>query len=368
MKTPLFLPATLPSLAKATFAIALVLALTTSAQAQRGGDKGSDKDEFGDYSRGSGIFGDNLTLDSGNPFTLIRDTGGVGGDFYEISPDLSFLNFHNLNTRGGLPVFRYSFNAPAGALTVNGTGVGIGASTAPSFFDGATSLHVLSDLNVTDTLPFAKVTVENRGHSSEPRTLVEMVNPGGSQFAFTNPDTARTWTFQTNPSDNFLINLLGSGGNEFSVRKTGRVTMGPGGTLNFVLDEVGNLTVLGTVTPMSDRNMKKDFVEVNTHEVLDKIAALPITTWQYKRDPGVLRHIGPMAQDFHAAFNVGKDDKTISVTDAAGVSLAGIQALNQRCDQLVAESAKKDEVINDLESRLEELTARMTALEALIPQ
>ena len=35
-------------------------------------------------------------------------------------------------------------------------------------------------------------------------------------------------------------------------------------------------------------------------------------------------HIGPMAQDFHAAFNVGDNDVTISAVDPAGVALAAI--------------------------------------------
>jgi hypothetical protein len=34
-----------------------------------------------------------------------------------------------------------------------------------------------------------------------------------------------------------------------------------------------------------------------------------------------------MAQDFHAAFGVGEDDRHISTVDADGVALAAIQAL-----------------------------------------
>lgn len=39
-------------------------------------------------------------------------------------------------------------------------------------------------------------------------------------------------------------------------------------------------------------------------------------------------HLGPMAQDFHAAFNVGMDDKHMATVDEEGVALAAIQGLN----------------------------------------
>jgi hypothetical protein len=40
-----------------------------------------------------------------------------------------------------------------------------------------------------------------------------------------------------------------------------------------------------------------------------------------------------MAQDFHAAFNVGNDDKRISSIDPSGVALIAIQALNDKIEQ-----------------------------------
>jgi hypothetical protein len=76
----------------------------------------------------------------------------------------------------------------------------------------------------------------------------------------------------------------------------------------------------------SDRNAKEDFQSINGSEILEQVAAMPIHTWQYKTEAGA-RHIGPTAQDFHAAFGVGVDDGGISTVDAAGVALAAIQAL-----------------------------------------
>ena len=69
---------------------------------------------------------------------------------------------------------------------------------------------------------------------------------------------------------------------------------------------------------------------MNRDAVLEKVAGLPISTWTYKTEEGEHRHIGPMAQDFMATFQVGSSDRTILPVDADGVALSAIQALYQR--------------------------------------
>jgi hypothetical protein len=131
----------------------------------------------------------------------------------------------------------------------------------------------------------------------------------------------------------------------------GRVGIGPFGlgapTPQEQLHVIGNILASGTITGSSDRNMKRDFTPVNSSEVLDRVAALPISTWSYIADDGV-RHLGPMAQDFYSAFSVGMDDKHISMVDADGVALAAIQGLNQKLNEKVTD-------IGELKSRLERL-------------
>ena len=80
----------------------------------------------------------------------------------------------------------------------------------------------------------------------------------------------------------------------------------------------------------SDRNLKANFSAVNPHTILDRLASIPIQTWNYKSEPESVRHIGAMAQDFRAAFQFGKDDKTLSTVDAQGVTMAAIQGLYQQ--------------------------------------
>ncbi len=75
---------------------------------------------------------------------------------------------------------------------------------------------------------------------------------------------------------------------------------------------------------------------VNGYELLEKVADLPISTWSYTWDPDV-RHLGPMAQDFAAAFGLGDSDRRIWHLDEAGVALVAIQALHRKVTTLEAE-------------------------------
>ncbi|KOG36578.1 MULTISPECIES: tail fiber domain-containing protein [Streptomyces] len=78
---------------------------------------------------------------------------------------------------------------------------------------------------------------------------------------------------------------------------------------------------------------------VNGFAVLDAVAALPVSTWRYLWEPEGVRHLGPMAQDWHAAFGFNRDDTRIPVVDGLGVSLVCIQALQRQVEDLRAEVA-----------------------------
>ena len=83
----------------------------------------------------------------------------------------------------------------------------------------------------------------------------------------------------------------------------------------------------GSWSSLSDKASKDSFASIDPHDVLGRLAAVPITTWNYKSQDASIRHIGPMAQDFHAAFGVGENEKFITTIDADGVALAAIQGL-----------------------------------------
>jgi len=111
---------------------------------------------------------------------------------------------------------------------------------------------------------------------------------------------------------------------------------------------------------ISDRNAKKNFQPVDPGAVLEKLAAIPIQQWNYKWEKDTdVPNIGPMAQDFKAAFYPGRDDKGISTLEFDGVELAAIQGLNQKLNEKQAEivALKRQ---NDL------LAERLNALEAAV--
>jgi hypothetical protein len=117
----------------------------------------------------------------------------------------------------------------------------------------------------------------------------------------------------------------------------------------------------------SDRNVKENFAPLDATKILAKVATLPVTEWNYKDDGADEKHIGPMAQDFHAAFGLnGADDKHISVIDEGGVALAAIQGLNQKLQEELnrqdAENAKLKLQNDLLAERLNELAATVKSL------
>jgi hypothetical protein len=120
-------------------------------------------------------------------------------------------------------------------------------------------------------------------------------------------------------------------------------------TANYRMMDISTagVCISGTLSQCSDRNVKQDFSPISPLEILDRVLQLPVSEWSYKSDAAT-RHIGPMAQDFYSAFNVGQNEKYITTVDEGGVALAAIQGLNQKLEQ-------KNVELQALEQRLEKL-------------
>jgi hypothetical protein len=108
---------------------------------------------------------------------------------------------------------------------------------------------------------------------------------------------------------------------------------------------------------VSDRDLKENIAAVDVYGILNRVASLPIQTWNYKSQDAATRHIGPMAQDFAEAFNVGSDNRHIDTVDANGVALASIQALARMIQE-------RDGEIAELRAGLTMLKAEISALKA----
>lgn len=150
-------------------------------------------------------------------------------------------------------------------------------------------------------------------------------------------------------ADSSDLDFYSAAADEFAVRATGGVR------LVTAIDDGGDAVAgvelppgSGSWTSLSDQEMKANVSSVDENQILLSLAGLPISTWSYVGQDSSVRHIGPMSQDFHAAFGVGDDDRHISVVDGDGVALAAIQGLYQ----LVLEQGAQ---IAALEARVEAL-------------
>ena len=148
--------------------------------------------------------------------------------------------------------------------------------------------------------------------------------------------------------------------NQFNVRATGGARIVTG------IDGAGTPTAGVSLDAgdtswnvISDREAKKNLGPVDVREILDRLAQQPVQHWNYKwESDDAVPHIGPMAQDFKAAFFPGRDEKQISTLEFDGVALAAIQGLNEKVEarskHLEAENAALKRRLEKLEALLEQ--------------
>jgi hypothetical protein len=223
-------------------------------------------------------------------------------------------------------IVNININAPANSLNMSAAGlIGIG-TTVPD-----RKLQVVGTDDAT-----TRIDVVNNSGTTASRTLFKLTNNGTNRFAFENSATGDQWTFNDS-GGNFLVAKVGTGVNE--------AIFAPG----------GNLTIAGTLSQGSSRAIKHDIEEVDSLDVLEALVDMPISMWSYNHDAGV-RHLGPMAEDFHQTFGLGNSPKTISSIDTGGVALAAIKGLYGQVTELAERNSK-------LESENAELRQRLQAIE-----
>jgi len=178
------------------------------------------------------------------------------------------------------------------------------------------TLHIKGEDGVAQAFVHESSSVNQR------RTLFRLVNNGPAEFSIS--DGTHLWKFG-NRADGFEINKGGTGSTQFRIDSAGSGYFGKNVYANGV-----KLT--------SSRTKKTAFETLDTARVLDQISALEITKWKYISEADEPEaHIGPMAEDFAAVFGLSEDNRHISVVDATGVALAGIQGLH---DLARAQSAR----------------------------
>jgi hypothetical protein len=158
--------------------------------------------------------------------------------------------------------------------------------------------------------------------------------------------------------------------NEFAVRAAGGYRF----RTNATLTTGCNLPAgSGVFSCSSSRLLKDNFASVDGEDVLSRIRSIPVNTWSYTAEGAQVKHMGPFAEDFRAAFGLGTDDTSIGLLDIDGVNFAGVQALETRTGEqaaqiqaLQADNAALRGQVAERDARVESLEARVARLEALI--
>lgn len=162
-----------------------------------------------------------------------------------------------------------------------------------------------------------------------------------------NSPNAQPVGFQSFRPNEFLVRAAGGIGFFTKGDLTTGVYVPPGGT---------------AWSSLSDVNAKEHFRELDHSDILAKVAAMPVREWSYKAQDASIRHIGPTAQDFRAAFGLGEDPLRISTLDADGVALAAIRALEARdraeTERLRAEVTKLSSDLAEVRAQLAEMLTR----------
>jgi hypothetical protein len=278
-----------------------------------------------------------LKLKSTQPNILFEDVAVPEGGPTSSNAWAVLINYLDVDrfsiadiTNGVIP-FSVAAGAPDDSLSVAGSGkVGIGTAT-PS-----------EQLHVSGSAGTARALVEETNTTTTPRSLLELRNNGGPYLNFRDTSvSSQLWGIGTSGANLILAEAFSSPQVKLTLTKT------------------GNLIIPGTLTQGSSRSIKTDFVSLDPRDVLARVNSLPVSMWSYKLDGSAIRHVGPMAEDFHQAFGLGTDDKTIAPSDQAGVALLAVQGLSQKVDE-------KEREIETLRRKNADLEARLVALEALL--
>jgi hypothetical protein len=313
---------------------------------------GGDGDGFiggGQYHVVTGIGSNEAVVAGENNTVSNADSAIVAGDNNTVSSEYAFLGGGNANSLSG------EYGVLVGGL--NNTVSGEGAYIAAGGYNTASGEGAVIDGGFNSTAAGTFATI--------PGGYVNSAAGAYSFAAGARASAGQTGTFVWSDGSNGDTVLTSTRAYEFLARASGGVIFwtNPKATIGVYLAPGS-----GTWASESDRNVKTDVARLDDAAVLDKVASLPISRWSYKSERGV-RHVGPMAQDFYAAFGVGEDDKHITSIDEDGVALAAIKALHHdnatlhaRVGALDARNTQLRAQLASVQTALARLTAKVDAL------
>ena len=350
-------------------AVTLYGVKVTKGQFSTAVDFGVDLSQYGELQlkaavrQGGGEF---IALDQPTSINLASPQGGlcweVGGNIGV--PAGAIIGTNNVNdasltalrSRGNdiLYVRGTSGGVEQNGSSANGTGAAAWNASTAAGANSFTAVNGSTGVNASNTVVFADGSTGTFS-SNAPNQFLVRADGGILMNTNATPSNNDDFTIGTRPTtgdaDADLVLRTRSGKfGRFYVHDSDNafhMSVIPTGA-NF-LETTANgarLTAGGTWTNGSSRLFKEGFAAIDVGDVLSKVVSMPITRWTY-RNSSEGAHVGPMAEDFQAAFGLGSDDQHIATVDADGVALAAIQGLNEK---LEAENAA--------------LKARLAAIEA----
>lgn len=176
----------------------------------------------------------------------------------------------------------------------------------------------------------------------------------GRQGSFTWADASTTDSLEASANNRFSIRAAGGVLLYTNATTTTGVYLTAGGSSWYVV---------------SDRNRKTDFEPLDGEQVLMRLRQVPVTRWRYIDEADAeVRHIGPMAQDWRAAFQLGGDGTTINMSDMDGVSIAAIRALEIRTEELRRDNEALRAQLRTARDEYEKLRERIDRIEASLAE
>jgi trimeric autotransporter adhesin len=157
--------------------------------------------------------------------------------------------------------------------------------------------------------------------------------------------------------------------NEFRIRYNGgirlRVSTAANGNTPGAGGNVGcDLTVaVPSWTCASSRTLKENYAPVNGEDVLIRLRSVPVTTWNMIGADANVLHLGPVAEDFYAAFGLGLGETAIGLGDIDGVNLAAAKALEARTVDLQNQLNARTTQVLQLQAQVDAQAALIARME-----
>ncbi len=289
----------------------------------------------------------------GNVATGLASTVGGG------SNNIASGNLATISGGGGFPNIASGSASTIGGGSRNETS-GTGSTVGGGTFNEASGLAATVSGGGTNMAEgdFSVVPGGNENHAAGENSFA------AGHMATAAHDGSFVWA-DSSPSDRAGPRRFSStNDNQFSVRSAGGTRIFSDNAASVGVELMPGANAWSV---LSDRNRKENVTPVKAKEILYRLSRIPITQWNLKSQDPSIHHLGPMAQDFYAAFGLGESDRSISTSDADGVAFISIQALHLITKEQEAHMVTLRQQYIELEERVATLAKRVGANRASMP-